>query len=486
MDILEAEIGKLIRQKRLLTGGEKILVGVSGGADSVCLLGVLCALAGEFSLRLMVGHVHHGLRTAADDDEAFVRELAAARGLPCHIEHVDVPSLKKQWKCSTEEAARRARYEALAGAAERFGADLLAVAHHMEDQAETVLLNLFRGAGLRGASGMEITRASAVLESGKILPPLIRPLLGVTRGEIEDYLSRNGLDHREDESNRQDCFARNCIRHRILPVAEEMIHPGATAHLAQTAEYMREALTFIEGEALERFRRIRTEDGALDVRGLSGEEQFMQTQILITALREAGILRGISKAHISALCGLCENDRGSERVDLPGGYYAERVYGKLYIRKESTDAVQHNSTEIRVDLTAAEETQRILLPGAGAVELTVRAAKHATDKTEIPRDPYTKWFDCDKIGASLVFRRRRPGDSIHVGNGRKPLAREMLDQKIPSADRDGYWLMARDSEILWIIGNRRSQEALVGEETVRILECVWRPQEKTPENDTQT
>ena len=180
--LLENVVRETIRKYQLLEKGEKVLLGVSGGADSVCLVDVLCGLAEELQISLMVVHVDHGIRETAARDASFVRELAERRGLLFYLEQADVPALRAKWHCSEEDAARRARYDAFRRVMEVSGADKLALAHHRDDQAETLLLHLCRGAGLRGMAGMAPMRDR-----------VIRPLLFVSRREIEAYLAERQL-----------------------------------------------------------------------------------------------------------------------------------------------------------------------------------------------------------------------------------------------------------------------------------------------------
>ncbi|MCR5675110.1 MAG: tRNA lysidine(34) synthetase TilS [Lachnospiraceae bacterium] len=462
MDGLEERVYEVIRKEHMIEPGERVLVGVSGGADSVCLFSVLLALKQRLSCSLTVVHVNHGMRPAAAAEEMFVERLAAERGVPFLAAHIDVPARRKREKRSPEDAARQGRYEAFARIMRETGADRLALAHNREDQAETVLFKLFRGTGLRGFAGMEAVRPAGE-EGDPFALPLIRPLLYTSRREIEAYLSRKGLEHMEDDSNASDAYARNRIRRHLLPYAEEEIHAQAAGHLAAAAAHAREALVYIEGEAEKRYREILC-GKELDVTALNGEPAVIKKEILFRALRDAGVHGEIGQAHTEALLKLISSTEGSRRIALPGGFAAERTYDRLRIIREEKEV---QSAE-RITLTDGAQT--VALPGVGRVIVTL---SDRGDGQEIPADFYTKWFDSDKIKQSLCFRRRRQGDWIDVGNGRKSLKKEMIDRKIPAARRDGLWLLAAGDEILWIVGDRRCEAYRITDSTQHILKMTF-------------
>ncbi len=504
-DRLIREVREAIRRDQLFQPGELVLLGVSGGADSVCLTDVLCALSGELRISLAIVHVNHGIRKTAGRDAAFVRALAEERGIPFYPEQVDVPSLKAQWHCSEEDAARRARYEAYRRVMERSGAYTLALAHHRDDQAETLLLHLCRGAGLRGMAGM-----APIREMEGAVPPawrIVRPLLAVSRSEIEEYLADRGLAHVEDETNESDAYARNRVRRHLIPCAEE-IHPGASAHLAEATERVREALAWIDIETQRQLVACRIDGAAgsalpeaainaatvadsedraagsalpeaagparpvivLSTPVLRQQHSFLQGEILLAALKEVGLATDIGERHLTALKQLIAADAGTHSLDLPGDFRAVRRYDRLYLYRgdRETPSLPHAGTEKPsriMDRTGHDFSQRLIERTPGT----------PFDRSEIPTDPFTKWFDFDKIKQSVCIRTRRKGDWIDTGGGRKTLKKEMIDGKVPADERDRIPLLAAGEEILWIVGVRRSEAYRVTAETARILEVRYVP-----------
>ena len=466
---MEREIKNVITGYGMIPKGSRVLAGVSGGADSRCLFEVLCALREELGFSLCVVHVDHGIRETSARDADAVRALCESRKIPVRVERIEDISAE-QAGMSLEEAARRLRYRIFAEALDFFGADRLALAHNMDDQAETVLFKLFRGAGLAGMAGI---RAVTVMDEPRLT--IVRPLLFTPRSEIEKYLAEKGIDDIcEDETTRTDEYARNRIRHNILPYANGHINSSASAHLAAAAGRAGEALDFIEQETKKRFRRLSgIEDGqtsgggstvSLSVDGLMTEPVFMQKQILMEALKRAGT-PDISETHVRAFLRLAQSAEGTESFDLPGGMRVIRRYDRLYIERDAEAAAGSEVITVLLDEPGSFE---IDLKGTGTMAVRIFDADEGVK--EIPADPYTKWFDRDKIGRSVCFRKRRPGDRIDVGGLKKRLTREMIDLKIPADKRDDMWVMAEDDMVLLIPGYRRCEGLFVDEATRHILE----------------
>lgn len=380
MNRFEKTILTFIREKRMLTAHDTVTVGVSGGADSVCLITVLHRLQRILKISLRVVHVDHMLRgKAAEEDAEFVRALCERLDVSFTLHRVDVAAYAKERGQGLEEAGREVRYAALRGGEPASVASRIATAHTATDQAETVLLNLFRGSGLSGAAG--------------ILPvngDIIRPLLRVTREEIEDYLRAEGIAWREDATNLEDDYARNRIRHHILPVAERDINARATRHLAEAAETFAEADEFIRHVAVgesagsdtvthetadrqsERIfatepRPTPRESSPCPKRGVSGARRsarqklsedagtavsqglsisrlhtlppILQQESVRQALRSVTPhLKNISRRHIDAVLDLCRNNHGVKSLDLPCGVTVRRDHDLLYFLPRGTDA----------------------------------------------------------------------------------------------------------------------------------------------------
>ena len=325
---LEYHAARALESGRLLSGSSSLLVAVSGGPDSVALLHFL-KLHRERSgapAAITVGHVDHALRgEESAADAAFVRDLAASWGVP-HLEEM-APLAPG----ASEEACRRARYDALRAMALRSGADRIATAHTADDQAETVLLRLARGAGLRGLSGMP---ARGMVRGVKV----IRPFLGVTREQVLDYLGRQGLAYRTDSTNLSSRAARNFVRREIVPRMRERVNPRVREALLRAADAIREADAYLEAEARRAFPEVLRQKAPgeirLDAGALLGYPKTLRTYLLRLAVQEvSGTVRDLATTHIDSLLSLVRSGSGKS-VDLPGGLRARRERDRVVLTLE--------------------------------------------------------------------------------------------------------------------------------------------------------
>lgn len=248
---LEQRVMAYCRAQGLFAPGDGVVLGVSGGADSVCLLFSLHRLRRELGIRLYVVHVNHGIRPDAAQDGAYVEELCRRLEVPFTLVEEDVQALARRQRCSTEEAGRQARYQAFDREMERRQARKVAVAHNAGDRAETMLFHLFRGTGLAGLGSIRPVRGQVV-----------RPLLGLERREIEAYLEQRGISYCRDSTNESDAYTRNRIRRHILPYAEQEVCMGATAHLCRTADIFMEIEDYMEEQVRQAGRLCLAREGA--------------------------------------------------------------------------------------------------------------------------------------------------------------------------------------------------------------------------------
>ena len=469
MDDFTYGISRFIQSESLLKPGEKVLAGVSGGADSTALLLVLNELKETLKIGLEAVHVEHGIRGKESlEDEAFVRQLCDRLGIRLWSRFISVPQLREESKETLEEAARNARYEIFEQIRVLTGADKIALAHHAGDQTETVLLNLCRGTGLAGLAGMSPKR-------GRI----IRPFLNVDRDRIEQWLVSRGQEWRTDSTNLETDQTRNRIRLEVLPLLEGRINASSARHIREAADIVRQAAHHLEREIDDLEKELVREEPApqrklmISCAELARLDEALSTGVIrrmIRRLRGDVGLKDLSKRHIDSVLTLARKG-GGKRIDLPGDLAAVRERDDLCLLLCEDDPIpEYEDVKLPVppdDGCVSFGRWKVSFSGVSGEDLQCL-------KTEgIPEKKYTKWLACDTINHVTKLRTRQPGDYlvINAGGQKKALADYMIDEKIPARERDHIPLIAQGSHVLWVIGYRISYGARVTEETESAL-CI--------------
>jgi len=458
------KIKAYVAEQNMIVKGDRIVAGVSGGADSVCLFDVLLQLQEEFELSLAVVHVHHGIRKEAQADEDYVRELCGERGVPFYSFHADVARIAQEEHLSEEEAGRQVRYRAFAQVLEEvFGGEgKIAVAHTQNDRAETVLFHLFRGTGVKGLTGIAPVRDR-----------IIRPLLCVQREEVEAYLRERGVAYCQDATNATDAYTRNRIRHHVLSYAQEHICRDAVGHIARAAERLQAASDYLELQVEEAFREtVAATEAGFQMKEVKwrGLHVFLQKELIHKVFGElVESAKDITAVHIQMVSDLFDRQSG-RMVQLPYGIVAVRNYEGICIGQ---------NTQACGITTAEEETLSLEGQGGairfGGYQMQYRVfenEKGANIMPDIPKNDCTKWFDYDKIKQYPVLRYRRSGDflNIHAQGGKKTLKQYMIDEKIPREKRAHIPVLAQGEQILWVVGYRMSEDIKISPQTKMIME----------------
>lgn len=442
MVAMEQKIRLFIQQNNLIEKGDNLVVGVSGGADSVCLLQVLLNIREEYDANILVVHVNHGIRETALRDEDFVKDMCQRYNVRFVSYGIDCTAVAKESGLSLEEAGRNERYRLFNEAGNQFFKEdnyKIVVAHHTDDLSETLLFNLARGTGINGLASIKSANAN-----------IIRPLLCVTRAEIEEYLSRKNQPFMIDETNGSDDYSRNKIRHNVLPVMEEICN-GAAEHMASTAMQLAEVEDFLSKTTDEKFAKyVIKEETILRIsEDVLKEHPAIVKRIIHKALIEtAGRARDISSVQINAVYGLFFRETGKKR-DLIYSMTALRDYEGVSLSLKDNNTAHDES---------ALETVRL------------KVSERNFDEA-IPEDKYTKWIDYDTISNCTTVRFRQPGDYLYINDegGKKLLSDYMINEKIPAGMRDSIPLVADGNHILWVVGYRISAKAKVSDSTKRIL-----------------
>lgn len=456
--VLEQKALCALRQYSLFSQGDRIAVGVSGGADSVALLRFLAALRPQFGWDLVVCHIHHGLRGAeADRDEHFVRALAEQLGLPCAVSRIDAAALALRDHISVEEAGRMARYAFFAQTAGEGGR--IATAHTLDDSIETVLMNLVRGTGLRGLCGIPRIRGN-----------IVRPLLDCTRAEVEDYLGALGQPYCTDSTNLTDDYTRNRIRHDILPrlCALNPNFPGAMARMLPRLA-AQQALT--DCLAAQSAQQLQAACGGLSRQGLSTLPEPVCDRLLLRLLEQNRL--PVSAAAVERMT---ETLRTGGKLDL-----AARSW--FFVAQGDLAAVIYAPLGgiPPVPVPLPQEETPVILPFSPqkSLKLTLcnKIVANTSEKFNISLLKYA--IDCDRIKGYSFMRTRRPGDTFIVGKKQLSLGEAWAAAGIPALLRPALMVLADEQGVLWAEGIGSSSRAAVTENTKQyvIIECQ---EEKTP------
>jgi tRNA(Ile)-lysidine synthase len=455
-------VKRYIEEQHMIKEGDRIVAGISGGADSVCLFYVLLELKEAYAIEFLVVHVNHGIRgMEAAEDEEYVNNLCKQYGIPFFPFHFDVPSIAVERGMSEEEAGRWVRYQAFNECLKKNKCNKIAIAHNKNDNAETILFHLFRGSGIKGLTGIKPVREE-----------IIRPLLCVERVEIEHFLSEKGVSYREDKTNLMESYSRNKIRHRVLKYAAENINPKAAEHIVNAGNQLKEVEQYLDRMILSAFSRIviAREDATyeVDIEKFIKEDPVIQKGVLrLGVQRLAGGLKDIEAYHIDLIIGLMTKEV-SKRLNLPYGILAVKEYNFVVLKKQAQNTEGNNLFE-------NSETE-IIIPGnqfIPGMNLAISTKLINYKKNMIiPKNGCTKWFDYDKIKNTVLIRTRKTGDYLQIDakGSRKKIKSLFIDEKIPREKRELLPLLADGPHIMWIVGGRMSEAYKVNEETKVILE----------------
>ena len=450
---MKKKVLEFIRKNKLVKKGNSVVLGVSGGADSICMLKLLSDLQKRLGISLYVLHINHMIRgEEADMDAAFVKKICTKFKVPHRVINVDVPAFAEREGLSEEEAGRYVRYSEFSKYAYEVGATKIAVAHNSNDNAETVLMNLARGTGIKGLGGIPPKREMEDA-NGNVLE-VIRPILCLSRKEIEDYLNENEIEYRNDSTNDSTDYTRNKIRLEIMPLLEN-INDNAMQNITNASNELADTSDYIEKDVDEAYEEFVTEEGG---KLFLSDESFAIDPIVLTGVIRkmiehlAGKLKDITRIHVGDVVSLSEKQVG-KKIDLPYSIVAEREYEGISLSCESNEAELETHSK----------------------EVIISFEEDDFDRNHIEELKYTKWLDYDKID-DVVVRTRQKGDYIVIdGDGAtKKLKKYFIDEKIPRRERDEVLLVADGNHILWVVGHRISEDVKVTADTKKVVKLEYK------------
>ena len=481
---IEKKVKDFINKYKMVNDQDKIIIGVSGGADSVCLLFVLKKLREELGFDFNVVHINHGLRgESADRDERFVKECCEKLDISCNTFHVNVKEVASREKLSIEDAGRILRQQTFEKVMKETRSNKVALGHHQNDNAETLLMNLARGSGIRGVSGIK-----------PVSGHYIRPLLCLTRDEIEEYLEEKGLSFCVDETNEDIHFIRNRIRNVVIPHLEK-VNSKAIIHMNETMNHLREIEMFMEMKVEEVFSQVvhakassahrpnnrggqRVEKVESSGYCIQEKDFIIQPLVIQKAIikkvmeRVSGEKKDISRVHVDQALELFNRQVGKQ-IHLPYGLIGIRNVQEVLIapREGALTASKFSGSKEKKEV-------EIKIPGTTKVP----AYNIAIECKWIPREEcnfyqpshsvYTKAIDYDIIKNGLFLRTREAGDRITVDRqgSRQKLKSYFINEKIVQSKRDNIPLLVDGKEVVWVIGYRMNMEYQIRSDTKKILE----------------
>ncbi len=457
------EMQRFISQHTMIEDGETLLVAVSGGADSLALLYGLHALHTHLNCHLHVVHLNHGLREDSAADSEFVHEHAKRLGLPFTGHTIDLHSLNKQWKLSVEAAGRKARYELYESVCAQTGATKVALGHHQDDSAETVLMNLIRGVGSIGLKGIEPVR------DGKF----IRPLLQFNRTEIEAYLASIDVVPRQDPTNKDTHFLRNRIRHELIPLLEQKYNANIISGLVRTADIIGAESEFLDEMTREAYEVCKLEFSqskhiTLDRTKFLHHYTVLQRRIIRHCIAESiGHISDFSFDHCNVILTIINGEKPNASITLPNGLHFRRTYQQLIFESTPVHTQDYNCL--------------LNIPGDTYIpELDVEIQADVYDIPQegvstVPDGTHEAIFDYDTIQIPLTVRNRQKGDRFqpYGMEGTKKIKDYLMDVKVPLSERDRIPMVISGNDIIWVIGFTTHEKYKILHQTQRVLQLNY-------------
>jgi len=446
---------KTIEKYKLLDKKDRVVAALSGGADSTALLVALTQISKKLNFDIIVAHYNHGLRgTRSDKEEKYSQELATKSGLIFVSGKMDFKLRQKG--VSQEDFYRKQRYQFLNKIAEDYNAQKIALGHNIQDQAETVLLNLLRGSGLDGLKGI------LPMREGKF----IRPLIEVSRAEIVAFLNEAGISYCQDSSNDSNIYLRNKIRSELIPYLKEKFNPKIVENLAQMSEILRQdddfILNFVQETLKSPYIQNQPDGISLDIDYLKGLAPAIRSRLFKEILESMNPEKnGFSFINIKALERLAQLAESGKRISLPLGIEAKREYDKLILTRDNAS------------LSQVDYEYPVNIPGI----IHVKETNRTISIEKIPRDKMDLqnkekvYLDLDKIQQTIVLRNRRDGDRFQpLGmKGRQKIKSLFINQKISRDKRNEVMLLVDQNSVIWIENMHLSDRVKISPQTKNVL-----------------
>lgn len=454
------KVKAFVIENKLIQNGDRVLVALSGGPDSVCLLNILYELKKDFNIEIAAAHVNHMLRgEEAFKDEEYARNICRDLDIKFFSKSIDINEISKKKNISHELAGREERYKFFELVSKENGYNKIAIAHNANDQAETVLMNIMRGTGIEGLCGIRSKRKGGI----------IRPILCLSREEIENYCDLNNLNPRIDKSNLENIYSRNKVRLDILPYMKNNFNKDIIETINRMTNLLQIDNDFIEKECNNNYKKYCINNGKNLV--ISKEVFFIEKAILTRVIKKAfieftGKHTNFEMKHIYEVISLANNST-NKKVNIPNGVIAENIYGDIYlkfkeIKNKEFKEIIFNKNELNSNSIDFEDY---------SINFVIIDNKK---NIEFSNNVLINFFDYDKIKEKLIIRKRVNGDKMTpIGmKGAKKVKDIFIDLKIPIQKRDEVPIICFDNEIAWLVGYKVSESFKITKETKRIIKIT--------------
>ena len=458
---MEDKVIAYIKKNKLIEPGDNVLVALSGGPDSVCLLNILYKFKDELNITLGAAHINHMLRGEdSDRDEKYVIELCNKIGIPSYIKRVNINNYSEKNKMSSEMAGRKVRYDFFEEIMKKGNYNKIATAHNANDQAETIMFRLIRGSGLEGLGGIKAYRDNKI----------IRPILCLERDEVEKYIRKENLNPRIDKTNFEKIYNRNKIRLDILPYIKEHFNEDIIKTLNRTAVLLQKDNEFLESESLKVYQKYCIE---YDEYFIIKKDAFTNHDSIVSRMLRNALIRysnqpyDFEMKHIYEIMDLARKDTG-KAVNLPKNILVENIYGDIYIKNKSNQKKIY-SNEVRLNKFDIGNKK------IDFQDFFIKFTVMENDKNlNLKENKFIKYFEFDKIEDEIILRTREDGDRmIPLGmKGSKKVKDIFIDMKIPKDLRDLIPILCFDNKIAWVIGVRTSEEYRISNNSKNILKVI--------------
>lgn len=450
-----------INKHELIQKGDKIVVGLSGGPDSVCLLHILSRLKDKFDLEIYAAHLNHQIRgIEAQKDAFYISNLCEEMGITFFIKSINVPEYCEKNGVSIEEGARKLRYEMFYEVKNNTRANKIAIGHNLNDQAETILMRIMRGTGLQGLKGIEYIRDGVI----------IRPILDIERSDIEKYCEQNNLNPRIDKTNLESIYTRNKIRLELIPYMKDNFNSNIIESIARMGNSLRSDNDYIENEALIKFKEVSNiNDDSVEINLSSyiNLHNSIKVRILRNSIKHIlGDTNFIDQRHIDDIIDLEDESKIDKVINLPRGIFVYRKKNSIILTNK--------------EIVIEEIEFCYNIPSNGFIKIkeigtiietqVVNISKYKRSKS----DKSSKWFDFNKIKGGIVVRNRRSGDKIKLSGGSKKVKDLFIDIKVPKEDRCKIPIIADSQGILSVGDFRNSEDYKIDEKTKEVLKVSFK------------